>query len=405
MSIPTTMPTVYVYPPEEDDEPPFCCFDAAQPLPRDFYDNDDLESFREPAITTTNTVTQRSIADEYDDTRRNCPGDNSVDSDVVEVVKVRKRHAQYDPPPVPPPSSSTSEPALKDSKTLKYRASRAFNSIKNVARARTTKKQSGDSAPVNPEVGEPSSRVPSPSSSRRSSVVISQIFTAQPSLHSRPSSDSFNDDAPHPIHSSTPVVRPISTAEMHNFTSYTDSDYDDDDDDEEEERDPATPRATRHSSELRSSSPSPSTSSRFGRRRFSVLNLFSSASAPALPSNPTTLPNPPIMSRDPSAPLTDSSESSLSGSSGSSIPVTPVDEVPPRLPSSKSKGLRLRGFSFSRKKEGPVSAETPPPPLPQPQVVEVAQISPGDDPDMSFVGEMRLDSLHFDGLSFDVDRF
>ncbi|KAK7466924.1 hypothetical protein VKT23_003987 [Stygiomarasmius scandens] len=399
------MPNVLVTPPAEDNESPFMAFDAAQPLDRDYYDHDPVQSVLEPAFTThRGSSGQRSIADiltseDLDEYAQ----DVSVDSEVIEVVKL-KRHVKNDPlPPLPPPTS-TSEPAMKRNKTLRYRASRAFHSIKNVARSSRSKKHNGDSHPIDAEYDEPSSRAPSPSPSRRSSVYFSQLFTAPTTLKTRSSSDSFNEDvSPSPLSTSAPsiptMIQPLSSAEMQDFTPYPDSDYDDDDDDDEPEaHNQATPRAARQSLALRSPSPAPSTTSaKLGRRRFSVLNIFTSTSTKSPDSDST--PTPPVMTRDPSAPSADSCEASLSGSSGSSIPVTPVDEVAPSLPSSKpSKVSRLRGFSFSKKREPVPSAES------HLTRVEVAEPSSGIDPDAT-IGEMRLDSLHFDDLSFDAGRF
>ncbi|THU99364.1 hypothetical protein K435DRAFT_837714 [Dendrothele bispora CBS 962.96] len=411
-----TMPNVLVYPPEEDHDPPFVAFDAAAQLLQHDYDldyNPELQSVLEPTlIIRRDPFGQRSIADilTSEDEADEFPRDVSVDSEVIEVVKLRRSTKNDSRPAVPP--TSTSEPAMKRSKTLRYKASRAFHSIKNVARSSRSKKQHVGSNPVDTDYDEPVPRASSTSSSRRSSVYFSQLFTAPTALKTRLSSESFNEDvSPSPVTSSTSsiptMVQPISSAEMQSFTPYPDSDYDDDDDDDGDEQNvqnQVTPRAVRHTTSLRSPSPTPSTaSSRLGRRRFSVLNLFTSSSTSAKLSDSDSTQVAPAMTRDPPAASTDSSEASLSGSSGSSILATPVDEVAPSLPSKPSKVSRLRGFSFSKKKEELGSSKEPHPTRVEVEV-EVAEPLSGNDPDMT-IGEMRLDSLHFDDLSFDVGRF
>ncbi|KAK0450630.1 hypothetical protein EV421DRAFT_1898893 [Armillaria borealis] len=126
----------------------------------------------------------------------------------------------------------------------------------------------------------------------------------------------------------------------------------------------------------RAPSPAPTTRS-YMTRRLSMLNLFSSSS-----------PSLPLMSR--------ASDSSSSSSSG---PDTPVDTEPRKSTSI----LSLRRFPSFRREKGSAksgakeSVSAPqiyqPPPLPPPILAA----------DTSF--EMRLDSLHFDDLSFDPDRF
>lgn len=182
---------------------------------------------------------------------------------------------------------------------------------------------------------------------------------------------------------------------MHDFVPYSDTD-----DEDGEEGIQATPRASRRPPSLRS--PSPSSVSQLGRRRFSVLNLFSASKDSEIsdtgPSTVITSPSiPTLPSRDSLGPSrTDSTESSVS-----SGPATPVDDVfPDPLPHRPSVSLLKRLPSFSRsprKSKADVSVA----PI---VVAKPVAPSPAVEDDLSF-GEIRLDSLHFDELSFDASRF
>jgi len=239
-------------------------------------------------------------------------------------------------------------------------------------------------------------------------MIFSSLFNHQPSLKARSSLDSFNEPLPPDPTSPTPLaqITSPSSAEMHGFVPCADSD---DEDDEEEIQ--ATPRALRHHSSVRS--PSPTSISQLNRRRFSVLNLFSASkdsefvgvesSTVVLPSVPT----PPSLSRDslgPSTIRTDSTESSTS-----SDPDTPIDEVfPESLPHRTSMSLLKRLPSFSRNPRKNRAGITPvivaDPVAPSSVLVDDGIDDDDDDNNLSF-GEIRLDSLHFDEMSFDASRF
>ncbi|KAJ7632405.1 hypothetical protein FB45DRAFT_912354 [Roridomyces roridus] len=132
-----------------------------------------------------------------------------------------------------------------------------------------------------------------------------------------------------------------STLSTLQFLAGESEDDGDDDEDQDERRGEPSPRA---------SSPSPSTRtfSSSIRRRFSILN-FRKARAVPRPYSP------PALSRESTVPST-----------SSSLPQTPTDETCFHSPTI------------------PKDAD--------------------DDPDRT-IGEMRLDSLHFDSLSFDADNF
>ncbi|KAJ6623389.1 hypothetical protein B0H10DRAFT_2213454 [Mycena sp. CBHHK59/15] len=308
---------IIVVPPAEDFAPDYLVFDAddlPEPdlaTPPDFLSLDaalsQLDRPHPPPQfnrTSVDTVVMPKRSDPHPDLADQTVHD---DSEIVEVVKVRRTHSPEPPPPAPKP------------KSLRSRASKAFRSIKNVARASSrTRPYAQDtfasSQSTHPTIA--SASAAPPPLTRRGSVILSQLFRSP---------------------SATDVAAPSSTLDFLNPDLYSD-----DDDDEPDEPPIPAPRA---------SSPSPSTRtfSSTVRRRLSILN-FQRRPRAAAPSPPS----PPSLSRGSTLP-----------SDSSSAPQTPTDEAYPRpLPTSKD----------------------------------------ADDPDVT-LGEMRLDSLHFDSLSFDPDNF
>ncbi|KAK7043708.1 hypothetical protein VNI00_008320 [Paramarasmius palmivorus] len=418
-----SMPRVYVIPPEEDESPPFCCFDAAHPIPytptqadldaagsaldiiyHGIPDSSETPTFYRKDIHSTGIVMprRRAVGDPHSGDitiRGNSPGD---DSEIIEVIKVRRNG---DSQPV------VAEPVSKQPKGFKARASRAFNSLRF---GRSTSQKKKDEIQDSEETE--SIRAPSPSPmSRRPSMILTNLFSRSPSLRTSSSMDSFADSSPSSpttplptppdtISSSSPLsiqIHSPPSADMHSFVPCA-TDLEDDDDEDEvyspDNDDPeATPRAQRPMSPT-------SQSTKSTRRRFSVMSLFSLASSqPVVATSPST-PALPVMSRDSMGPSSDSSSSS-SSSMPSTGPPTPVDEpFPPPPPgrTSSSSSLLKRVTSFSKRKEGSRSSQSldlaPEPEL----VVDIPQTV--DEADASF-GEMRLDSLHFSELSFDADKF
>ncbi|KAG7092229.1 hypothetical protein E1B28_008595 [Marasmius oreades] len=427
------MPDVFVYPPEEDDCPPFCCFYASQAIPSnsptqadldapgsalDFvsrsihYDTPELycKDLNSPDVRVmprrhNPIINHREEEQCYPDNditiRGSSPGN---DSEIVEVVKVRRRSETV---------RSASDSTSNQPKGLKARASRAFSTLRKVSRSASRSRKSEE------ETVETSSRAPSPSPMpRRPSTALASLFTRSPSLRSSTSFESFNEQtipptptssAPPKISTETALSNTIHTptsGDMHNFVPYTSDSEDDDNEDEPNVRhdDPQhTPRATRCVATPTSQS------FKAGRRRFSVMNLFSSFSA-SEPSSSVTIVSPsvatlPLMSRDSLGPSSDSCETSSSASSTG--PTTPVEETfPPLHQSRTSSGTLLKRLpSLTKKKDNrrgslsetqfPVAA------------VEVITRKPRELEDIGDVslGEMQLDSLHFSELSFDVDRF
>ncbi|KAG1754214.1 hypothetical protein EDB19DRAFT_1665296 [Suillus lakei] len=170
------VPHVFVIPPEEEhsQNPPWCCFDAdlhpenstsiqvssaSQPdilfdVPFLLHEPEPTPSFHHeqpgasPVVnpqSRSSTSSSRSETHQHpqhiiisamrnNDHIRIVQHDVREDSDVIEVVKVKrpKDHKSNHTDHVPP-SPSNPEPQLKRSKTFRARASRAFQSIKNVS--------------------------------------------------------------------------------------------------------------------------------------------------------------------------------------------------------------------------------------------------------------------------------
>jgi hypothetical protein len=136
---------------------------------------------------------------------------------------------------------------------------------------------------------------------------------------------------------------PPSTLDFLASEPYLDDEDDEHDDDDDDDDRESIPR--------RAPSPTPSarTFSSTIRRRLSILSFGKPRTAAPRP------PSPPTLSRGSTVPST-----------SGSLPQTPTEEMYPRPPPSTKHA--------------------------------------DDDPDRT-IGEMRLDSLHFDGLSFDADQF
>ncbi|KAJ7098152.1 hypothetical protein B0H15DRAFT_824329 [Mycena belliarum] len=316
---------IRVVPPAEDRQPDYLVFNADSPTdhlasPPDVVSLDaaltHLHSADPPPVfhrdsDDTVVMPRRSAAPEAD------LADETVrdDSEIVEVVKVRRACDAPQPPPQPKP------------KSLRSRATSAFRSIKNVARS-----SSRNSRPYAQDVFASTEATfasvppppPPPPLARRGSLILTHLFRS-----------------PSPAE----PLSPSSTLDFLPVDPYLDDDDDDNDDDDDDPDHTALPP--------RAPSPSPSTLtfSSTVRRRLSIFN-FQRKVVPTLPSRPST---PPTLSRGSTLP-----------SAASSAPQTPIEE------------------SY---------------PLP-PQFAKAAD----DDPDCT-VGEMRLDSLHFESLSFDVDNF
>ncbi|KAJ8078521.1 hypothetical protein PM082_012804 [Marasmius tenuissimus] len=428
------MPNVFVYPPEEDDCPPFCCFDAAQSIPSNSPTQADLDApgsaldFVSQSIHPNTPAFYRRDVDSLIMPRRRNPAvyfhedqeqiysdDISIrgsspgnDSEIAEVVKVRRRHEA---------PRSASDSTSKQSKSLRARASKAFSSLR-IGRSASRSRKAEEELP-----SESTSRAPSPSPiPRRPSIVLSSLFTrpSSPSLQTSTSNESLTEvSPPSPTSPVTPntissgdsvvpeEIHTPASGDMHTFVPYA-SDSDDEDEDEEDDaaqRQPVESQLTPRASQCFNSPTTPS--SRVGRRRFSVLNLFSSFSSqpessnPVISSSPST-PTLPVMSRDSLGPSSDSCESAASSAS-STGPTTPTEGTFPPLDQARTGGNSLlRRLPSLTKKKSSSSGQLTQSPL----VVQISnKPSELDNINETSFSEMRLDSLHFSDLSFDADKF
>ncbi|KAF9264905.1 hypothetical protein L218DRAFT_833618, partial [Marasmius fiardii PR-910] len=195
------MPDVFVYPPEEDDCPPFCCFDAAQSMPSNSLTQADLDTpgsaldlvsqsihFNTPAfyrkdIDSPDIIMPRRRINHDEEEQDHSENDITIrgsspgnDSEIVEVVKFRRRSET---------AHSVSDPKSKQPRGLKARASRAFSTLRKVGRS--TSRSSNKSA----EEPETLTRAHSPSPMpRKPSMVLASLFTRSPSSTSF---ELFND--------------------------------------------------------------------------------------------------------------------------------------------------------------------------------------------------------------------
>lgn len=422
------LPQVYIHPPPEESLPSYCFFDGAQDSDsvfepehaayeaeldfRSSLENGELPIFNRDSIEQVIMPRKRfEDDDQYEDYGQDITirGEEPASelSEVIEVIKVSRKSSST-PVPAAPHSSRP-----KRSETF---ISRAFRSIKNVNRAVTSlskkpgQQSSEQDTPVPIALSTTSSATESISRprrfSRRSSVNLAQLFTRPPSpSQSIPPSLSESETKPRSLrHSySTVSTRPELL---------------------EDDADSIDTRSIE-----RSSSPTPSTATFSVRKRFSVLNLFSrNPSSPAL--NVADVP-PAIQkmrSSDSLGPFSSncSASSKCSSSSSSAGPFTPTepaasfdsgiafnpavpfehpafstpvrDSAPPSVP---PKGALLKRLpSLIKKSDSKYGSRA----MQESESVLAEPVTqPVHNGDVSF--EMRLDSLHFDELSFDVDKF
>ncbi|KAF9459568.1 hypothetical protein BDZ94DRAFT_1312294 [Collybia nuda] len=408
------MPNVFVVPPEEDQLSPWCCFDATEVthlepdlstiLDIEFLDGalevlhteshapvfhrdaDGPFGYRNPVIMPRKSTETSSITDVPIDEKRygsddelklervleksvyNGCGRRNVgeDSEIVEVVKVRRHDREGR-------VQDNTEALDKTSKSFKSRASKAFKTLKNVGKHSTRLKRQAQGILVSPPSieDEPPPRARTPTMSRRGSVILSQLFNTPSPIKPCQSVSSFGvasslTESVFPIPSSSssvfhPTIPPRPLPDLHSLLDLLDPDCS-----------PSSLQDIDHQA-FRSPSPTPSTQTFSARRRFSIMSLQRIFSFSSPDHDVDAMPRTSNMSRDSTGP---SSASSLG-------PDTPTEEVIP---------LPLPLHSTYSDRNGAV---------PQFKTAEVTStISAGD---ISF--EMRLDSLHFESLSFDADRF
>ncbi|KAF7338488.1 hypothetical protein MVEN_02074900 [Mycena venus] len=324
---------IIVVPPAEDQQPDYLVFDAHDvPEPEQLATEPNFESLdaafarirrSDDPPTFSRTSVDGVVMPRRSEARPEPElADETVrdDSEIVEVVKVRRAFSQDEQPPPSPPKP----------KSLKSRAGSAFRSIKNLARV-ASRSTPNNNKPYAQEVFASSQSTQAtfaavplpttpPSRTRRGSIILTQLFRT-----------------PSPV-----VDTPPTTLDFLAGEPYSDDDEDDEHDhDRDHDRDSIAPRGP-------SPTPSSRTFSSTIRRRLSILSFTKGRPASPRP------PSPPTLSRGSTVPST------------SSLPQTPIEESYPRPPPSTKDA--------------------------------------DDDPDRT-IGEMRLDSLHFESLSFDADRF
>ncbi|KAM6500756.1 hypothetical protein JOM56_003770 [Amanita muscaria] len=394
-----TIPNVFVIPPEEDHSPAWCYFDAA---------HSQLDHFNSTLILVDSD--DHVECDMHGNPQPPLYREVADDSDVVEIVKVG-RHALENEPTIQPEQCPTD---FTRSKTLKSRASRMFHSLKKVGKRKRITDRVASSSMAPSHATQNSSEVPhaergavfSETLPRRKSVVLSQPFTVLtgPKSHSSSShsQDRMASCPPHP--EPTP-----------NYYSDTMQ---------------GGVEETNTISPFRSPSPSPSF---MAKRRFSKINLqkmFSFATPLENISHPVS--NDLVRLSSEGAELVQSSSSSdrmpsldTVNSSGNvastaSSHALYADSLPRQ---SLSKGIDAENtmlvehpslaaeLSFNLGADLDLNLDVPDAAIHTPQVgippTSSSMHMNMDDGallgDISF--EMCLDSLHFDDLSFDVDRF
>jgi hypothetical protein len=373
--------------------------------------------------------------------------DVANDSDVVEVVKLR-RHDRHHAPAEPETFQQPSQ--TKRPNSLKSRASRAFKSLTGSLRSksrtqdtisssssRSSSQNERDAAQSHQDPAPPTSRSRTPTALRRGSGVLSQLFTTP--IKTRSSVGSFDETAlaspTSPTHPKYSISESSSSVQNKHLSSSSSS-YE---------------TSLQDQARLEAASPSPTTTSRKSSRRFSILSLqklFSFGSATPVtaeeaedknlannvqPEEPDITTATPVLRSVPSTPAFSSSSSN----SGPETPTSSHYQIPVRLVTSSSSmdgapdfpafdtldtlfdsnqnlnlglglGLNLPASGSSGR---PAEPSTPRKSF-SPSSTMWGSITPkgrkkstlpSNEADTSL--EIHLDSLHFDSLSFDIDRF
>ncbi|KAG1883178.1 hypothetical protein F4604DRAFT_1953153 [Suillus subluteus] len=447
------VPHVFVIPPEEErlQNPPWCCFDADLPpensrsievssanqpdilfdVPFLLHEPEPTPSFHHeqpsasPVVvpqSRSSTSSSRSEKHQHphhiiissmhnNDLIRIVQHDVREDSDVIEVVKVKRpkdnksNHTDH-----VPPSLSNQQPQLKRSKTFRARASRAFQSIKNVSLPRG---KQNNSKPHVKDLWTSTESMPgifrgvlhsredvSPTASRKLSslfekqpfgsspegILSSSTTTSLPYLKGSDTTPSIDEIRPsyefieRPLTPCAPTYdhslrRPVSSADFQRARSSGFKSSKDlkrpvsSRDLQRPEKDLRPVSSDDFQQDERPTSPSPPSTQR-SRKRFSVNELHRLFSFSPEPPSSSTVP---------------STSTSASTSSTHSYPDVPYAAV------------HFVDDDYGREIEGKYGCsldllhgddELPSPSRPR---------------DISF--ELRLDSLHFDSLSFNAEDF
>lgn len=456
------MPNVFVVPPEEDKAPTWCCFDAANPSlsqcpepkeisPIAFYSEDNfypsIDSVVQSCATTSvvdDALGNRCFDDEIEtDSEYNHEPENGEeftntrtlrdaanDSDVIEVVKVgrteRTDGVEQDHHYRPPTSRSNRK------RSFKSHASRAFKSLTGSLRSKSRSRDdisfsSRSSSPNERESRgnehshrEFITRSQTPTALRRGSVILTQLFTAP--LKTRSSISPSDELIPSPTQQNR--LSESSDSAQSNPLSFN--------------RSSCSYESSLHD---QAASQIPSVTSRKSYRRISKISLqkfFLFGSSPPEDSGFNTSPSEEFEN---TAPVLRSvaSTPAFSSSSSTSGPETPTSteyQMPVRMITSSSmvdsspdlpafesldtlfeQNLNLDlGLGVSLGSNSSITAASSPT---TPRKTSSGTVSmcgaitskhhssvpvvESGEGDTSL--EMRLDSLHFDSLSFDVDRF
>lgn len=391
------MPHVFVIPPEEEQQenPPWCCFDADQPndsADRSPVSRHDIHLFNvpytpqlpqtsagSPAVCVpvvgpprTKPVTSKKLEKkqrpeavkivEKAVERGGCR-DVREDSDVIEVVKVKRGKDDLTDP--------EEHSKMKRTKTLKARATRAFQSIKNVGRG-SRKQRIKD-------LWTSSEGVPGAFKGMQEHIRHQEEQLQQPPPIISPSLSLSNSRSLSQIFQSTKSPQPPSAIApgpaSQNLPSFSPS------------RDGCSSLSKSLGPEPTSTEPTTPKPSTKNNKRFSVRELhkvftFPSSSPSTRPPTPQTAPTPP--------PARNDSVPSMATSTVSSDYDDPADDA--------YSNVQFLNHRTDRKLAAMHHC---------PAVIDdeddYGTLLSGHPRDLSI--EMRLDSLHFDSLSFDPEEF
>lgn len=411
------IPHVFVFPPEEErtETPPWCCFNPTDDPDSDYSDSEHsdvqfidvaLEFMHDHAGDDANVApiftrasmengaaAEASVAPRKE--KRSASvlnfmsygggvegrqhGGRELPEDVVEVFKVRRSESKQEMPPT----------RVKRSKSLKMPFQRALRSIKNVGRSSSSKQTSATKtipaakpAPVQPRAQEeiepptmPRSRSTTPMLSRRPSQRLASMF----SKRNRSNADlvaSFADPSSSqlpPNSQSSPQLRgtssPVVVDDLGAFVPDPSSSHED---------------------------PTASIASRKSAKRFSVLDLHRVF---------TFSPSPPSPAPDEDAP-----QDAPQNTPAQDLPSLRTSQDAPSLPTLSHEGdSALSTASEEEPPHSPVTNENEADVLPVASKIhwrtsaEMQRLEADVPYDASF--ELRLDSFHFDALSFDPEEF
>ena len=387
------MPDVFVIPPEEEhgETPPFCYFDASKAVhsTKPDIESVDIALNVHQQIANTAPVFRRVSEEEVvmpvrRSTEEPCSpisryGSEDED-DIVEVYKVGREI----------PSVAGKKESMSRSKTFRARASQALRSIKNVGKSSRKQPAPVQTSPSLPPNGDENVRPTTPSvASRAGKNTLSK-------RRSRPLSQIFRFNQEEPATEAVPpsptaTVRPTSPALS--FASHTRSSMQSSilgslrPSSPSPQPGPSRPTSPLHYDDdpptsLGSLRPKPSSF----RKRLSLLEL------PRLFSSPSTV----------------STASSTSTPSTASLEYPPSDV--PATPSPSMTALARRPSQSSSKRSWTLSR----PGDDDNEEEDYGEVQPASSLSMvkeedsyanDFSLEMRLDSLHFDSLSFDPNDF